>query len=215
MWNPTLIDLQTQLAESPSTLFLVSFASTVRPRLDQLSLPAWQSHSSRDSQSLSRTRPPVGTLAADTTHRTRWPTRSSSCTDTASSSTWHCSRTHHRISDHTWGASCFRYKIQIRYTRFPDSLDGNRIDDATHFEAALFELHYGCVVDAGSLREDENRWIVGIRNVLLQPFGNQMAILGLASFEPNVRRSSGQSSLENAQEATMSLANLQSDADPR
>lgn len=51
-------------------------------------------------------------------------------------------------------------------------LDGNRIYHATHFEAAFFKLHHRCVINTGSLGEDENRWVCRIRYVLLKPEKN-------------------------------------------
>lgn len=92
------------------------------------------------------------------------------------------------------------------------SLNGHRVDDAANFEAALLELHDRRVVDASSLREDKDRWVVRIRHVLLQSLGHQMAILGLAALKPNVGRCAGQSSLQHPQEAAMALANLESRA---
>jgi len=52
-------------------------------------------------------------------------------------------------------------------TLFKNSLNGHRVDDAANFEASFLELHNRGVVDAGSFRKDENRWVVWIRNVLL------------------------------------------------
>lgn len=87
-------------------------------------------------------------------------------------------------------------------------LYGHWIDDAANFEAALLELHNRGVVDAGSLREDEDRWVVRVRDVLLEPLGHQVPILGLAALKPDVGRCPGQGSLQDTQEAAMALANL-------
>lgn len=64
----------------------------------------------------------------------------------------------HQIEDHIWietekneekktnGVNLKRAKINL--------LDSHWINDATHFETALFELHYGRVVDACAFGEN-------------------------------------------------------------
>lgn len=88
------------------------------------------------------------------------------------------------------------------------SLDGHRVDDAAHLEAALFELHHRCVVDARALREYQDWWIRWIGDVRTQTLRNGEAILRFGTFEPDVRRCSGQGTLQDAQQAAVTLADL-------
>merc|ERR1740128_1179567 len=55
---------------------------------------------------------------------------------------------------------------------------GGQVPDVDH-EASLLELHDAGVVDAGSLREDENRKLVRVLNVLLQSAGHSGPVLDL------------------------------------
>lgn len=65
-------------------------------------------------------------------------------------------------------------------------LDGNWINHTTNFEAALFKLHHRCIVDARALREDQNWWIIWIRNVLTQSLCNSHTIFRFSTFKPNM-----------------------------
>lgn len=69
---------------------------------------------------------------------------------------------------------------------FNHSLDGHRVNDTSHLEAALLELHHRCVVDTSALGENEDRRILWIRHVILESLGYRMSILGLGPLEPNV-----------------------------
>lgn len=88
------------------------------------------------------------------------------------------------------------------------SLDGHRVDDAADLEAALFELHHRRVVDASALGENQNRRIGRIGDVSAQTLRNGEAIFRFGAFEPDVRRGSGEGSLQDAQQAAVSLSDL-------
>lgn len=145
---------------------------------------------------------------------------SSSATDAASLSILSCSRTGHRNVDRIW-----RVLLQRQETKTNDKqqnskylgsfvktskylLNGYRIDYATHFETAFLELHDRCVIDACSLREDQNWWIVRIGDVRTQTLRNGQSIFGFCTLEPDVRRCSGQCALQYAQKTAVTLANL-------
>lgn len=109
-------------------------------RLNRPNHPALQWHFSRDSQNLWSFRPPSDAWAAGTTHRRRSPNWSSSCTSTAASSTCLSSRKRRQ--------TCKKPKIAIGLSinePAKDSprivLDGHRVNNAAHLEAALLELH--------------------------------------------------------------------------
>lgn len=89
-----------------------------------------------------------------------------------------------------------------------NSLDSNRIDDTANLEAALFELHHRCVVDAGSLGEDQDRWVGRVGNVGPKPLSDGQSILGLCPLKPDVGRGPSKGTLQDTQKSAMALSNL-------
>lgn len=92
------------------------------------------------------------------------------------------------------------------------SLNSHRVDNAAHLEAALFELHDRRVVYACALWENKDGRIVRVGDVRSETLCNGQSIFGLGTFEPNVRRGTGQRSLQDAQKTTVALTNLQTNS---
>lgn len=59
------------------------------------------------------------------------------------------------------------------------NLNGNRIDNSSHFKCSFLELHDRCVVDAGPLREDQNGQLVGVLHMFPEPSRHSKSVFGL------------------------------------
>lgn len=60
--------------------------------------------------------------------------------------------------------------------------DGDGIDNAAHFKATLLELHHGSVVNARTLRKNQNRRILRIADVFFQSETRKSTYLSLFIF---------------------------------
>lgn len=86
-------------------------------------------------------------------------------------------------------------------------LDCHWIDSGLYFEGALLEHHHSRIINASTLGKNQYGKIVEVIDMFTKTPGDQLAVLDLESFEPNVIGGPVECGLEDAEKSALSLAN--------